>query len=163
MSRSVTAMLLGCLLALPLAAAEPEAQVTAGEDAARVLAQFRDDLQAAETAIVTKAVPLTTDEAAAFWPVFKRFQAEQKTIIDGQAEAVKHFADNYESLSDQEAMAYVQALLDRDQRIHDLRQKYLVEYAKVVPASKAARVIHITRRLGLASQNRLSESIPLVH
>lgn len=163
MSRNVTAMMLGCLLAWPLAAAEPATQAPAADDASRVLAQFRDDLQAAETEIVSKAVTLTTDEATTFWPVFKRFQAEQKAIIDGQAEAVRHYAKSYETLSDQEAVAYVQSLLDRDQRIHDLREKYLVEYAKVLPPNKAARVIHISRRLGLASQARLADVIPLVH
>ena len=166
MRKSMTAVLLGCLIALPLAAAEPATATAtaapAADDASRVLAQFRDDLQAAETDIVSKAVTLTTDEATAFWPVFKRFQSEQKAIIDGQAEAVRNYAAHYETLSNEDALAYVEALLDRDQRIHDLRRKFLAEYAKVLPANKAARVIHISRRLGLASQTRLADAIPLV-
>ena len=79
-----------------------------------------------------------------------------------QLDAVRRYAAGYDALADEESLAYVRALLERDRRIHDLREKYLVEYAKVLPAGKAARVIHITRRLGLASQNKLAEAIPLV-
>ena len=76
---------------------------------------------------------------------------------------MRKYADEYADLGDSESMAYVQALLERDQRIHDLREKYLAEYAKVIGPGNAARVIHISRRLGLASQARLAQSIPLVH
>ena len=163
MSKPLAVLVSMCLLASPVLAAEPASQAPSADDASRVLAQFRDDLQAAETEIVSKVVTLSTDEATAFWPVFKRFQTEQKAIIDGQAEAVRNYAANYETLSDDDATAYVQALLDRDQRIHDLRAKYLVEFAKVIPVNKAARVIHISRRLGMAAQTRLADAIPLVH
>jgi hypothetical protein len=162
MLKPVTGLLLGWLIALPLAAAEPATDAKTDDDAAKVLAEFRDDLQAAETAIVSKAVPMTTDEATVFWPIFKRFQSEQKAIIDGQVKAVREYASDYDKLSDKDSVAYVDALLERDQRIHDLRVKYLAEYSKVLPAGKAARVIHISRRLGLASQNKLADSIPLV-
>ena len=164
MRKPLTAIILGLLIAMPAVAAEPAATTTAPNDAtaAKVLADFRDDLQAAETEIVSKAVAMTTDEATQFWPVFKRFQSEQKMIIDGQIEALRRYATDFADLSDEDATAYVSALLERDQRIHDLRVKYLAEYAKVLPKGKAARVIHITRRLGLASQNKLAEQIPLV-
>lgn len=161
MRTSVTGLLLGCLIALPLAAAEPAATPD-DKEVAKILAEFRDDLQGAETAIISRTIPLTTDEATAFWPVFKRFQAEQKKVIDGQVAAVRAYATHYDNLSDNDSVAYVNALLERDQRIHDLRVKYLAEYAKVLPAGKAARVIHVSRRLGLASQNRLADEIPLV-
>ena len=165
MTRSGAAVLLGLLTALPLAAAEPateqrpaEAQTDEQKDVG-----FREDLLAVETEVISKAVSLTTDEATKFWPVFKQFQAEQKVIIDAQLAALRQYADDYESLTDQQAVAYVSALLERDQRIHDLRVRYLAEYSKILPPGKAARVIHLTRRLGIASQAKLASEIPLVH
>ena len=153
----------GLLIALPLVAAEPTPQPTQGEtDTATLLAEFRDDLQAAETDIVSKVVSLSAEEASKFWPVFQKFQAEQKAIIDAQASAVLKYATDFEKLTDADALAYVQSLLERDQKIHDLRVKYLAEYSKVLPGGKAARVIHLSRRLGLASQSKLASAIPLV-
>lgn len=164
----VAGLLLGLLVAAPLLAAEPPAGTTpdvAPEDrktTQELLAEFRDELQAIETEVVSKSVSLTSDEAARFWPLFKKFQAEKSAIIDSQVAAVRTYANEYADLNDEEAMAYVSALLDRDQRIHDLREKYLREFAKVIAPGKSARVIHISRRLGLAGQARLAQSIPLV-
>ena len=163
MFKPVTGLLLGLLIALPVSAAEPatppaEAQKTPEQQ----LVEFRDQLQALETEVVSKSISLTSDEATKFWPVFKKYQAEQASIVDGQIKAVGEFADDYVDMSDEDAMKYVQALLDRDQRVHDLRVKYLAEYAKVIDPGKAARVIHISRRLGLAAQARLASSLPLV-
>jgi len=160
MTKSCVGLLLGALIALPLAAAEPakDASATEGNQSA----EFRQALQAAETEVISKAVSLTTDEATKFWPVFKKFQSEQEAVIDKQLAALRQYADDFATLTDEQAVAYVNALLERDQRIHDLRVKYLAEYSKVLPAGKAARVIHISRRLGLASQAKLASEIPLV-
>jgi len=160
MTKSCVGLLLGALIALPLAAAEPakDASATEGNQSA----EFRQALQAAETEVISKAVSLTTDEATKFWPVFKKFQSEQEAVIDKQLAALRQYADDFATLTDEQAVAYVNALLERDQRIHDLRVKYLAEYTKVLPAGKAARVIHISRRLGLASQAKLASEIPLV-
>ena len=161
MSKSAAILMLGLALALPAAGAEPAAGAAAA-DMQKQLDQFRSDLQAVETEVISKNVSLTTEEATKFWPVFQRFQKEQQTIIDGQAAAVKRYADNYAKLTDEESRAYVKALLERDQRIHDLRVKYLAEYSKVLPPGKAARVIQVSRRLGLVGQMKLSSEVPLV-
>ena len=160
----VACLLLGLLAATPLLAAEPPA--AAPEDrktAQELLAEFRDELQAIETEVVSKSVSLSSDEAARFWPLFKKFQAEKAEIIDDQVTAVRTYANEYADLNDEESMQYVEALLQRDDRINALRRKYLAEFAKVIAPGKAARVIHISRRLGLAGQARLAQSIPLVH
>jgi len=163
MTTKLLALLCGCLLALPLAAAGP----AAGPDDERAdsqlpLDEFRTGMQAMETEAVTKAVPLSAEEASRFWPVFRRFQAEEQAVMDEQVAAIRAYAGNYATLTDEQATDYVTSLLARDQRIHDLRLKYLAEFAKVVPMGTAARVIHLTRRIGFSGQVRLSKAIPLV-
>jgi len=177
MSKSGAGLLLGLLIVLPAVGAESTAKppaakpVVATTPAAPVdqraadtkaLEEFRNDLQAVETEVISKAVSLTTDEATRFWPVFKRFQAEQKAIIDGQIEAVRKYAEHFATLTDADANAYVSALLERDKRINELRTRYMAEFAKVLPAGKAARVIHVSRRLALVAQVKLSTEVPLV-
>ena len=164
MFKSVIVMLSGLMLALPLAAAE-QAAAPASEGATieQALVKFRDDLQAAETDVVSKAISLSADEATAFWPIFKRFQGEQRKVIDNQIAAVRKYAEDFATLNDDDAQAYVNALLDRDQKIHDLRVKYLAEYSGAIGKAKAARVVHLSRRLGLAAQAELAAGIPLVH
>jgi len=148
-------------VALPVAA--QEAAETDGAKVQASMVKFQDDLAKAETDAVAKNVTLSPEEASAFWPQFKAYQAEQKKIGDGQIAAVRHFADNFQTLSDAQAVEYIDSLLARDQQIHDLRKKYLAIYAKSIGARKAATVIHIARKLGFSSQAQLAEVIPLVH
>ena len=163
MYRKLAVSLLALTLALPVFAQEPSAaSENDGEKVKATMVKFQDDLQALEADAVAKHLTLSADEAAAFWPQFKAYQAEQREIADGQIAAVKNYADHFKTLTDAEAQAYVDALLERDQQVHDLRKKYLALYTKTIGARKAATVVHLGRKLGFATQARLAEVIPLV-
>ena len=56
----------------------------------------------------------------------------------------------------------MKALLDRDQKMLDLRAKWLEKFQKVVPSKIAARAIQLDRRLSNVAQIQLSQQIPLV-
>src|SRR6188508_270666 len=108
MFKSVIVLLSGMMLALPLAAAEPvAAPANEGENIEQALVQFRNDLQAAETEVISKAISLSADEATAFWPIFKKFQGEQRSVIDNQIAAVRKYAEDFATLNDEDAQAYV--------------------------------------------------------
>ena len=128
----------------------------------QVVAEFRDDLQAKSADVMAKALSLTADQAAKFWPLYETYQKEQREIVDGQLKATQDYGATYASLTDSEALQYVNALLTRDQKIHDLRVKWLAKFQAVVPPATAARAIQVERRLGLVTQIGLSSQIPLV-
>jgi Spy/CpxP family protein refolding chaperone len=131
-------------------------------NAEQVVADFRSDLQAKSADIMAKTLKLTADEAARFWPLYQKYQAEQSSILDGQTKATQRYAEHYANLTDGEALAYVNALLERDEKIHELRIKWLAKFQTVVPAETAARAIQVERRLGLVSQVGISSQVPLV-
>jgi len=131
-------------------------------DAAKAMANMRSDLQAQRADLMAKNITLSAAEAAKFWPVFEKFQAEQNVIIDAQLKALKEYSDNYKTLDDAAALAWVDALLKRDEAMTAVRRKWLPEFQKIVPGGTAARVIQIDRRLGNAAQVMLSSQIPLV-
>ena len=143
-------------------ASAADAPASSTADNEKVMAQFRDDLQAASADIVAKGITLSSDQAAKFWPLFQQYQDEQKAIIDAQLAATQKYGDSLGKLTEADSLAYVGALLERDQKIHDLRLKWLKKFQSVVPAGTAARVIQIDRRLGIVAQIKLSQKIPLV-
>ena len=65
--------------------------------------------------------------------MFDAFQKEQKAIIDEQLKSLVKYHDTYKAISDADALEYVNSLLERDQKIHDLRVKYLAKFQTVVP------------------------------
>jgi Spy/CpxP family protein refolding chaperone len=140
-------------------AAAPGAEPTPEQ----IVAQFRDDLQAKSADVMAKALTLTADQATKFWPLYKEYQKEQAAIVEGQIQATQKYAKNFGHLTDADAVEFINALLSRDQKTHDLRVKWLAKFQTVVPPVTAARAIQVERRLGLVSQIGVSSQIPLVH
>jgi hypothetical protein len=171
MLKLVTRTLLGVALLVPLtalAADPPQAQspmpAADASNTTAALAKFRDDMQATRADIMAKGLTLTADEASKFWPLFKDYQKEQNVIIDGQIDAVKKYADRYQTLTPTDAVAYVKALLERDQKMDALRIKWLAKFQSGgISAGTAARAIQLDRRLSQLAQAQLSAEIPLVH
>jgi Spy/CpxP family protein refolding chaperone len=160
---SMLAIVAAAVLAPALAADAPaKPAATPQQETERLLTEVRNDLQAARADVVAKGLTLTAEQAAKFWPLFEQFQTEQNAVIDAQLKATQKYADNYAKLTDADSTAYVNALLDRDQKIHDIRVKWLAKFQTVVSPGTAARVIHIDRRLGLLSQLQIASKIPLV-
>jgi Spy/CpxP family protein refolding chaperone len=142
----------------PAAAPAP----TSPADAAKTMENMRADLQAQRADLMAKNITLSAAEAAKFWPLFEKFQAEQNVIIDAQLKALKEYSDKYQTLDDAAALAYVESLLKRDDAMTAVRRKWLPEFRKVVSGGTAARVIQIDRRLSNASQVMISSQVPLV-
>ena len=128
-----------------------------------VLKSVRADLQGERADIVAKNITLTSEQAAKFWPVFQQYQVAQNVIMDEQFKSVQKYAESYQTLDDAGALALMNAHLERDTRMVTLRQKWLGEFQKVLPARLAARVMQIDRRLSLVHQIQISSQIPLVH
>jgi Spy/CpxP family protein refolding chaperone len=163
MYRTSIVTLLAVLCTAPLWAADtPESQPAAQPTTEQVMQQFRDDLQAAAADVMAKGLTLNAEQAAKFWPMFDAFQKEQKAIIDAQLKSLVHYRETYKTMTDADALAYANSLLERDQKIHDLRVKYLAKFQTVVPTRVAARAIQLDRRLGLVGQVKVSSQVPLI-
>ena len=156
-------LLLGLLCVMPSWAAEaPTETKTAMPTPEQASEQFRIDMQAVAADVMAKGLTLTTEQAAKFWPMFEDFQQEQKAIIDEQLKSLIKYEDTYRAMTDVDALTYANSLLQRDQKIHDLRVKYLAKFQKIVPPRIAARAIQLDRRLGIVSQVKISSRVPLI-
>jgi hypothetical protein len=156
-------MLLGLVCVVPAWSADAPAGASVAQPSMdQVMEQFRNDMQAAAADVMAKGLTLSAEQAAKFWPMFETFQKEQKAIIDGQLKSLMKYRDTYKTMTDTDALAYANSLLLRDQKVHDLRIKYLAKFQEVVPARVAARAVQLDRRLGLVAQVKISSQVPLI-
>jgi hypothetical protein len=146
----------------PATTAQPASYTAPTPSQEEAVAQFRNDLMASRADIMAKGLTLSAEQAAKFWPMFETFQKEQAVVVDEQVKALKSYADHFKTLSDADALAYVNSLLERDQKMHDLRIKWLKKFQTAVPAKTAASAIQLDRRLGNVTQVQLSSQIPLI-
>lgn len=161
-ARFVTTSIICVLAIASMAPTAPQAggEALSADDALKAL---REDLQSTRADIMAKNITLTADQAAKFWPLFEQYQKEQNVIMDDQLKSVQKYADSFQNLDDADALALINAHMDRDSKMNDLRRRWLMEFQKALPTKLAVRVIQIDRRLSLSTQMEIAARIPLVH
>ena len=158
-----TAVSFSAWAADPPAKAQPASLTQPGPTEEQIVAGFRSELMARRADVMAKGLTLTAEQAAKFWPLFEQFQKEQDLVVQEQIKATDDYAKNYEHLTDEGALTYVNMLLARDKKMYDLRVKWLAKFKEVLPPAMAARAIQLDRRLGNVTQVQLSQRIPLIH
>jgi Spy/CpxP family protein refolding chaperone len=158
-----TAVSLTAWSADPPVKAQPTSQTQPAPNEEQVVAEFRKELMARRADVMAKGLTLTAEQAAKFWPLFEQFQKEQDLVVQDQIQATDDYAKNYEHLTDESALAYLNMLLSRDKKMYDMRMKWLAKFKEVIPPAMAARAIQLDRRLGNITQIQLSQRIPLIH
>ena len=144
----------------PRRPADP-AQIRAEID--KAVEVLRKDARAGKSDILGKTMQLDSAQAAAFWPVYKQYEAEVKVLGDERLTIIQDLAEHFDSLDDAKA----KALLDRQLALEDkklaLTKKYKDEMLKVLPAKTVARFFQVDSRLNKLVELAVASEIPLVY
>jgi hypothetical protein len=142
--------------------AAPERKVSADQVADDTVQLMRQDIRSERKKIVAANLPLTEDEAVKFWPVYDRYVVEHSKIYDVRYVLIKEYAQNYNTLTGEQANSFIKRWTETEEQMAQLRLKWVPEFEKVVSPKKTAIFYQIDRRLGLMVELQLSSQIPLV-
>jgi len=97
---------------------------------------IRKELRAGKSDLVAKNLPLTAEEGAAFWPLYKKYEAAGKALNDKRFELLMKYLDAGDKADATLATNLVKASLQRDVDLAKLRLDYAPKFAKVLPKPK---------------------------
>jgi len=123
---------------------------------------MRQDIRSERKKVVAANIPLTETEATRFWPLYDRYIGETIKINDGRYAVIKDYAQNYQTMTDEQADSFIKRWLALDQDNTQLRLKYVPEFEKVVSHKKTALFFQIDRRLGMMIELQLAAQVPLL-
>jgi Spy/CpxP family protein refolding chaperone len=123
---------------------------------------LRADLRAQRKEITAQNMNLTADEATKFWPIFDQYRQEAIKINDARWALIKDYAANYNTMTDEQAQAYIKRSNAIDEQLMALRMRYVPLFEKVISPRKTALWFQIDRRIDLLINLQLSSSIPMV-
>ena len=123
---------------------------------------LRQDIRSHKKQIIAANLQLTDAEAVKFWPLYDQYTAELVKINDAKYAVIKEYAINYDTLTDDKAVALTRQLLDVDQQVAQLRIKYVPLVSKVISGKKTALFFQMDRRLLMLIDLQLAEQIPMV-
>lgn len=142
-----------------LAVAEPASIVPSSEAELQTLA---NTIRANRRALVSVNLPLTSEQAAQFWPLYEKYQAEMNAIGDKVVALVDDYITHFRDLSDDKALQLITDYLAADAERIKVRQTYLPEFTKILPGRTVARFYQIENKMDAVVKYDLAATIPVV-
>jgi hypothetical protein len=142
----------------PQASSSPSTQSSVDQD----IDLMRKDIRSHKKQIIAANLQLTDAEAVKFWPIYDQYTAELVKINDAKYGVIKEYAQNYDTLTDEHALALTRNLLSVDTQVAQLRLKYVPIVNGALPGKKTALFFQLDRRLLMLIDLQLAEAIPMV-
>ena len=121
----------------------------------------RTGIQQDKSKIIGAALELDATQSAAFWPVYKKYEAELAAIGDQRYAAIKDYAAHYGSLTDAKATELSDKALALEEQRLALIKRYAGEFRKIVPPVKVARWVQTEMALNKIVDLRVAAEVPL--
>jgi hypothetical protein len=140
------------------AAASKSGQVASDQD----IQLLRKDIRADKKQLIAANLVLTPAEATKFWPVYDQYQAEYTKIGDAKLALIKEYANNWGTITDDQALDYLKRSEAINESAIKLRAKYVPIVNQVLPGKKTATFFQMERRIEGLMDVQLASQIPLV-
>jgi hypothetical protein len=156
--------------ATALAAQQTQAPATHVQDSARsrelntdaYIQLLRTDLSAKQEQIVREAMQLNDQQSAAFWPIYRAYQAEQSKLITDKLAIVVDYANNFSTMTDEKADQLAQRVMQLDEKRMALREKYYATMKKALSSIVAARFFQVEHQLQLIVDLQIAANLPII-
>lgn len=162
LSAAAITLLSGGLASAQTAAKAAQDPAKARAEIDKAIETIRKDARAGKADILGKTLALDSTQAAAFWPVYKQYEAELQAVGNDRLAIIQDLAEHFDTLNDAKA----KALVDRQVAVEEKRlavvKKYKDEMLKVLPAKTVARFLQVDSRLNKLADLAVASEIPLV-
>ena len=123
---------------------------------------MRKDLRSQKKQLIAANLKLTEAEAAKFWPVYDQYTAELAKINDTKYALIQDYADQWGTMTDDQALLFLRQWLDVDIATTQLRQKYVPIVHQVLNGRSTATFFQLDRRISMMIDLQLASQMPLV-
>src|SRR5271157_4099909 len=124
------------------------------------IAIVRANMQADRTVLITAGMNFSDKDGAAFWPIYKQYDHERSLLDDRRAAVIKQYTQKYPNLTDAEAKAMADQMLDCESRLAELKKKYYKKFNRVLPGLTVTKFFQLERRVDLMMDMQVEASLP---
>jgi hypothetical protein len=124
------------------------------------IAVVRANMQADRTVLITTGMNFSDKDGAAFWPIYQQYDHERSMLDDRRAAVIKQYTQKYPKLTDAEAKAMADQMLDCEFRLAKLKKKYYKKFNRVLPALTVTKFFQLEHRVDLMMDMQVESSLP---
>jgi hypothetical protein len=126
------------------------------------IALTRAEIQTERQALVAENLPLTEEQATAFWPLYRTYREEMAKLGDRLVAVIEDYAKNYETMTDPQSSAMIKEFLKIQKDEIAIKTSWVPKFEKILPAKTVARFYQIENKLDLIVRTSVAAEIPLV-
>ena len=123
---------------------------------------IRQDIQSAKDDIIKDTMQFSDAEGAAFWPVYKEYAGEQRSIAEKRFAIITDYAKSLDTMTDADARSLTERMLQVEDETQALRKKYLPKFQTALGGKRAAKFYQVDNRLTMILNVQLASEVPLI-
>ena len=123
---------------------------------------LRTDLKAKREQIVKEVMQLNDQQSAAFWPIYRNYDAEQTKLSDEKLAIIQDYAQNFLTMTDPKADQLAQRVMTLDEQRLALRKKYYELLKKALPTVIVVRFFQVENQLQLILDLQIASNLPII-
>jgi hypothetical protein len=122
---------------------------------------LRSDVRTLKVAIITEVMGFTEAEDAAFWPIYREYDAEMTKLGDERVAMIGEYASHYSKLTDAIADKLAGRALDLESRRQAAKAKCYERVKTALSPQTALRFLQVEHQLLLLIDLQISASLPV--
>jgi hypothetical protein len=122
---------------------------------------LRADIRADKVAIITEAMRFSDQDGKAFWPAYRKYEADLTKVNDRRVALIKSYADKFTTMTDADAKAMIDQGFEFESRRTEVKKKYAKEFQKAGLSSlTVAKFMQLEHRLDLLVDLKIASELP---
>ena len=122
---------------------------------------LRSDVRTQKVAIITEVMGFTEAEDAAFWPIYREYEAEMARLGDERVALIAEYAKNYSALTDAVAESLARKAIDLETRRNAAKGKVYERVKAALSPRTALRFLQVEHQLQLLIDLQIASSLPV--
>jgi hypothetical protein len=122
---------------------------------------LRSDVRTQKIAIITEVMGFSDGEDAAFWPIYREYDAEMAKLGDERVALIAEYASSYSKLTDPIAEQLARTALDLEGRRQATKAKCYERVKAALSPRTALRFLQVEHQLLLLIDLQISASLPI--
>ena len=113
--------------------------------------------------VIEKNLDLTEKEKKEFWPLYEEYNNKIGAIDERNVKLVAKYVAAFESMSEKQANALLEDLLDSEKENTKLKRSYVRKFRKVLPPKKVVEYFYLESKLDAVRKIEVYAALPLVY
>ena len=126
------------------------------------LEYIKSEFNADKKTLLMNYLSLSDSQAAKFWPIYTKYEQELSALADKRFSNMKSYADQYKTITNEQADAIVKNFFENESKKMALEKKYYSQFKKAVGAKTATSWLQFEEYLSAAIRFDLLNNIPFV-